>query len=1398
MKRSTFTSCFIAMFLVFFGANDASAQANCSPTCNDLVQTSFDVWCKVPLTYDMFLEDADNPRTCTPNGPQAFVIQAMDHTGKVVASSDNPDDDYLTCEDLAANLYEPFMIKAKHWATGNSCWGTLVLEDKLDPTLEIQDVELWCNEPFDADYIEWTKGAGVGYPRGFDNCDELRLTINGKSRVDENRHGRDCNDLELKQVGDEITDIDCHPDGNVSAKIVRTWMLCDKFGNCVMGEQVITMRRLSIGQLNLPPNYDDWDRDALRPNKANGCQVNTMPGLVYDGQSHKGFPGRHGDGGTTQEPTGAPMKHGIPVSKIGDKDGFSYPWDDFGFCEINVTWEDQRIDVCVGSYKILRNWTIVDWCTGEIVRHTQIIKVLDEETKIDAGGDVTLSTNNNPYKCEADFTPTPAEIWESCGEVRLVSMTIEGYRQKTHPHPVWAVEKYTLVKDAPGIIAGSATGDPVIVNFAPVKLDGPVCAENLSVPAKYVVTYTTTDHCGNTSEDSYEVEVVDETAPTPICDEITQTTVGTDCKATVFAQTFDDGSYDNCGPITLSVRRMDSNDPSFHPYVEFGAADVWKNVEGETCIVALRATDCAGNYQDCMVQVIVDDKNGSVTSVQDRTIKCSDLDNNGVVPASVIASLASSTDNCGAADQEIVDVRDWRNDCHVGFVEYDFKSYDIHGVPSGVVTATVTVVDDTPVRVVFPDDYTAYCTAGTGGFNGPLDPDAAGRPIITGDDCELVGVSYEDSYVFTISDNACFKIIREWVVIDWCAFDEEHPSEPQTFTHTQIIKVKDDVAPVLSSEADRDVCIDATDGCTTTVSVAAPTVSDCSSDVRVRAEWTYTADDWYCGSDASGVVADASGGFVSPSLEPGTLAVTFIADDGCNNVSKSTTTYKIKDCKLPTPYCRDLYTAIMPSTGLVTVWASDMNIGSFDNCDGCASSDLTYSFSPDPSDTNITLTCTDASSKTVTMYVHDHAGNKDFCTTTINVQVNPGACGGTVQSPFTQSAISGTISNEAGEMVDAVTVQAADKSVTTGVNGTYNFQLEQGADYTVSAEKNMDPLNGVSTFDLVLLRKHIVGTQPLTTPYQLIAADINKSGDITAFDMVQLRQVVLQLVPNFPSNTSWRFIDKNHQFVTNNALAENFNEVYDISNLSSDMSIDFIAVKVGDLNGNAVPNSLVGAESRNAAGTLAFNMEDQFVQVGEKVTVEFTSADMPTAQGFQFTLNFEGLAFGELVEGAATAANFNTVQAKRGVISTSWDGQATEKEVVFGVTFTATTSGQLSELLSISSDQVVAEAYNTDGELLNVALNFNANTATTFELFQNTPNPFDGETVIGFNLPQAGNATLKVLDVQGKVLRSVTADYAKGFNQISLNAKDLNATGVLYYQLESAEQVATKKMIIID
>jgi hypothetical protein len=64
-------------------------------------------------------------------------------------------------------------------------------------------------------------------------------------------------------------------------------------------------------------------------------------------------------------------------------------------------------------------------------------------------------------------------------------------------------------------------------------------------------------------------------------------------------------------------------------------------------------------------------------------------------------------------------------------------------------------------------------------------------------------------------------------------------------------------------------------------------------------------------------------------------------------------------------------------------------------------------------------------------------------------------------------------------------------------------------------------------------------------------------------------------------------------------------------------------------------------------------------------------------------------------------------------------------------------------------------------------------------------------------LAKATTATLTISDVTGRILKSVRANYAKGLNQVTLKASDLNASGVLYYTLEADDFTATKKMIVV-
>ena len=145
-------------------------------------------------------------------------------------------------------------------------------------------------------------------------------------------------------------------------------------------------------------------------------------------------------------------------------------------------------------------------------------------------------------------------------------------------------------------------------------------------------------------------------------------------------------------------------------------------------------------------------------------------------------------------------------------------------------------------------------------------------------------------------------------------------------------------------------------------------------------------------------------------------------------------------------------------------------------------------------------------------------------------------------------------------------------------------------------------------------------------------------------------------------------------------------------------------------------------------------------------------------------------------------------------ITTSFDGNTAGE---FVVKFRAKGAGRLSQMLGVSSRITKSEAYTDSRERLEVALRYDGKTiaGVGFELYQNAPNPFINKTFIGFHLPEATEATLTIFDETGRMLFTQTGDFAKGYNAIAIDKAQLNATGVLYYKVETATASATKKMI---
>jgi hypothetical protein len=67
--------------------------------------------------------------------------------------------------------------------------------------------------------------------------------------------------------------------------------------------------------------------------------------------------------------------------------------------------------------------------------------------------------------------------------------------------------------------------------------------------------------------------------------------------------------------------------------------------------------------------------------------------------------------------------------------------------------------------------------------------------------------------------------------------------------------------------------------------------------------------------------------------------------------------------------------------------------------------------------------------------------------------------------------------------------------------------------------------------------------------------------------------------------------------------------------------------------------------------------------------------------------------------------------------------------------------------------------------------------------------------MISFHLPEATSAVLSIFDETGRMIFTQQGDYAKGYHTIALDRALLNSVGMLYYQVETATDRATRKMI---
>jgi hypothetical protein len=168
--------------------------------------------------------------------------------------------------------------------------------------------------------------------------------------------------------------------------------------------------------------------------------------------------------------------------------------------------------------------------------------------------------------------------------------------------------------------------------------------------------------------------------------------------------------------------------------------------------------------------------------------------------------------------------------------------------------------------------------------------------------------------------------------------------------------------------------------------------------------------------------------------------------------------------------------------------------------------------------------------------------------------------------------LSGHVSAPTGTQVDAIADNGVVYSTYTTAGGHYALEVPSGFGYTVRPSNNLHPLNGVNTWDMLLVNAHLENTTPFTTPLQRIAADANNDQLIDSLDINAMEDVLLGTLTAFPNQTSWRFFPRNYVFPDPTSPYV-FPDSIVIGPLNNNLpNIDFEGIKIGDIDATAQTN----------------------------------------------------------------------------------------------------------------------------------------------------------------------------------------------------------------------------------
>lgn len=1119
---------------------------------------------------------------------------------------------------------------------------------------------------------------------------------------------------------------------------------------------------------------------------------------------------------------------------------------------------------CPNDSLILRIFTVMD-DAGNTAIDTQRITKIDEEAPVfDANAKLFSAIPtvvDDTVACNEGFIdPILASAVDACGvhvivvdTLPYISTVCSGYQvnyryiaidacmnadtvysgfwvsKDTTAPVVTALDTFINLTTDPGECTATATlpipsvlddcSDYVIVN----SINGEDTLTSSFTKGETTFSYTITDDCGNVTVVDQTVIVTDEESPVVVCRTTPiQVSVSSDINM-VLASSFILDATDNCGYADVQVRRINdlcsiAGNEMLGDTVFFCCEDVGAIHEIEVIV-----TDESGNQNSCIALAEVSDKikPSFLIPVPDVTVSCdypldlTDLDDFGTFVLTgddreeIIINDTAYVNSNGLVGLDGV----YKENCPDGTV-VSTEVLDMTTNGQGIIMRIFTITDAsgntaTYTQRIFVEDFNPFSEQD---ITWPEDitvegceddvPTLAqgGIPTFTNiNKCHEIQYSSTD-LVFDNPTSGCVYIRRTFKVIDSNIYDPSVDPDNGIWTNIQDIFMTNSVKPeFVEACSDTLICAQGT-GCSALVELSVSATDDCTDIDDL--EYSYTLDTDNNGTiDISGI-----GNSLSEMLPQGFHKVTFTVSDRCGNTETCVRVVEVRECKPPSVACIALAMDLSPIDGTVQIWASDFNASSSDNCTD--TEDLLFSFSSDPTEFGRTFNCDSLGIREVEIWVTDEAGNQSFCVTTVDVQDNTNACGNGLNQ---NTMVMGQVSTQNNMPISNATIvidgPEMNQDIMTDDQGGYVFaDIPMYNDYVITPSKDDEHLKGVSTLDLVLIQRHILALNELSSPYDIIAADINASQTVSGADVIELRKMILGVQDEFNNNESFRFVESNYVFADVQDPFP-FMEETEFDEVDKTMvQSDFVAIKIGDVNGSIedglTNTSEVETRSDNA---MTIYTNNQHLQVGETVIIPIYTADVTSLVGLQFTVDYDSdyLEFVSADGGQIELDNSQVAdhrnESKTTVAWSSFEAKSDldNSEPLAYFAYTVKRNGKLRDVWSITSDITDALAYDATYQKHEIDLRFDNTSTPSFAMFQNQPNPFTEYTEVIFELPKSEEVSLQVFDNTGKLVHRQSSRYTAGKHQIRLNTEQLTKSGIYYYKIKAGEYSEARKMLKI-